>query len=243
MSLESGNFIKDLVSSNPDGADPKSQGDDHLRLIKNVLKQQFPGFQDGVGIILSEGNLNRLGSKGVLLQPAMNIDAAMPFTGWIAVLSGTTGLLPVGAQDGDMIFNIVYDTDRIYQLYFCKSNKRTYLRMYGPTTWSAWGCLTPLGVEQQYLNYGATRLLNQAYDNNTGRPIQVIVTATGTAGVNTNMDGIVNGNIIQRVNIVVNNGSAFLQFSNSVSFIVPNGQSYSVNTNAAAVVISWVELT
>jgi len=44
MGLESGTFIDDLVVTNPVGAtDPKSQGDDHLRLLKAVLKGSFPG--------------------------------------------------------------------------------------------------------------------------------------------------------------------------------------------------------
>lgn len=38
MSLESATFIDDLDSSNPTSTDSKSQGDDHLRLIKSVLK-------------------------------------------------------------------------------------------------------------------------------------------------------------------------------------------------------------
>jgi hypothetical protein len=43
MGLETGTFVDDLVTSNPVGAtDLKSQGDDHLRLIKSVLKNTFP---------------------------------------------------------------------------------------------------------------------------------------------------------------------------------------------------------
>jgi hypothetical protein len=42
MSLESGTFISDLVATNPTSADPKSQGDDHLRLLKSTIKNSFP---------------------------------------------------------------------------------------------------------------------------------------------------------------------------------------------------------
>lgn len=42
MGLESANFIQQLVATNPTGSDGKSQGDDHIRLIKDVLKQSFP---------------------------------------------------------------------------------------------------------------------------------------------------------------------------------------------------------
>lgn len=49
MGLESGTYVNDLVSSNPVGStDPKSQGDDHLRLIKAVLKATFPNADKAV---------------------------------------------------------------------------------------------------------------------------------------------------------------------------------------------------
>jgi microcystin-dependent protein len=41
MGLEAGTFIDDLDSSNPPSGDPKKQGDDHLRLIKSVLKNSI----------------------------------------------------------------------------------------------------------------------------------------------------------------------------------------------------------
>lgn len=42
MGLETGNYISDLDPSNPLSTDAVKQGDDHLRLIKKVLKQTFP---------------------------------------------------------------------------------------------------------------------------------------------------------------------------------------------------------
>lgn len=44
MALESGTYIDDLTITNPPGTDAKSQGDDHFRLIKKVLKNTFPGL-------------------------------------------------------------------------------------------------------------------------------------------------------------------------------------------------------
>ena len=38
MSLESATKVSQLVATNPTGSDPKSQGDDHLRMIKLVLQ-------------------------------------------------------------------------------------------------------------------------------------------------------------------------------------------------------------
>jgi hypothetical protein len=58
MGLEAGSYIKDLVPTNPQGTDPKSQGDDHLRLIKTVLATQFSGFTEGIPITVSESEIN-----------------------------------------------------------------------------------------------------------------------------------------------------------------------------------------
>lgn len=37
MGLETGTKLSDLVTTNPTSSDPRSQGDDHIRLIKTVL--------------------------------------------------------------------------------------------------------------------------------------------------------------------------------------------------------------
>ena len=44
MGLETGQFIPDLIDANPDGTDPKSEGDNHLRLIKTCVQGSFPAF-------------------------------------------------------------------------------------------------------------------------------------------------------------------------------------------------------
>ena len=52
MALEdltgSGKYIDDLVSSNPAAGDNVSEGDDHIRGIKNVLKLSFPAITGAV---------------------------------------------------------------------------------------------------------------------------------------------------------------------------------------------------
>ena len=52
MALETGEYIGNLVATNPTPADPKSQGDDHLRLIKSTLQNSFAGIE---GMILVSG--------------------------------------------------------------------------------------------------------------------------------------------------------------------------------------------
>ena len=41
MALETATYISQLTATNPTASDPVSQGDDHLRLIKDVLQKQF----------------------------------------------------------------------------------------------------------------------------------------------------------------------------------------------------------
>lgn len=55
MALETGNYVGDLNSANPGSADPKSQGDDHLRLIKLALRQSFAGFTGAVLVTGANG--------------------------------------------------------------------------------------------------------------------------------------------------------------------------------------------
>ena len=60
MALESGTYISQLNSSNPTTSDDVAEGDDHLRLIKAVLKNQFSGLTGTTAISASEAELNVL---------------------------------------------------------------------------------------------------------------------------------------------------------------------------------------
>ena len=68
MALETGNYINDLSATNPTAGDKKSEGDDHIRLIKTVLKNCLPGF---TGTVIAGGL-----SGGV--ANAYTLAAAMP---------------------------------------------------------------------------------------------------------------------------------------------------------------------
>lgn len=84
MALESATYINQLVASNPSGADPKGQGDDHLRLIKSVLKSTFPNVNDVVNATPEQ--LNKLTDPSLFFVRGMiqmwygNLNA-IP-TGW-----------------------------------------------------------------------------------------------------------------------------------------------------------------
>jgi hypothetical protein len=76
MGLEAATHINQLVSTNPIGAaDPKSQGDDHLRLIKGALVTDFPNI--GAPVTGTPAQLNAL-TTTANLTPLLN--ALDPFT-------------------------------------------------------------------------------------------------------------------------------------------------------------------
>ena len=55
MALESATYISGLVDTNPSGSDSISQGDDHLRLIKSVLKNTLPNADEAINGIHTGG--------------------------------------------------------------------------------------------------------------------------------------------------------------------------------------------
>lgn len=86
MGLETGNTIQSLDSSNPPGGDPRSQGAGHLRLIKDVLKNIFPGAS-GEGfstpIVATEAEINFLDGVTSPIQAQFNGLVLVPVGGII----------------------------------------------------------------------------------------------------------------------------------------------------------------
>ncbi len=55
MPLESGTVVADLVITNPTASDGKNLGDDHLRLLKTVLRNSFAGFAGNILVSGTDG--------------------------------------------------------------------------------------------------------------------------------------------------------------------------------------------
>ena len=83
MGLETATYINQLIPTNPTNLDQKSQGDDHLRLIKSVLKTTFPNITGAVNV--TQAQLNSISGAGVLCPP-----------GIIVIWSGTIANIPSG---------------------------------------------------------------------------------------------------------------------------------------------------
>lgn len=75
MGLETGTYISDLVNTNPTSSDPKSQGDDHLRLLKSTVKATFPNVSGAVTPTHTE--LNYVDGVTSAIQTQMDLKAPL----------------------------------------------------------------------------------------------------------------------------------------------------------------------
>ncbi|MES2148588.1 MAG: hypothetical protein V4508_02235 [Pseudomonadota bacterium] len=64
MALETGTYTSDLVVTNPPGSDPKSQMDDHLRLIKAVIRNTIPNLTGPM--VRTHTELNTVTDRGLI---------------------------------------------------------------------------------------------------------------------------------------------------------------------------------
>lgn len=79
MGLEAATYINGLLASNPIGAtDDRSTADDHLRLIKAVLKNTFPSLTGAV--TGTETQLNNMVTYGLTNNTAASISVTLVFT-------------------------------------------------------------------------------------------------------------------------------------------------------------------
>ena len=88
MGLESATYISDLVSTNPAAGDAKSQGDDHIRLLKSTVKATFPNVSGAVTATHTELNI----MDGVTASTAeLNIlDGVTASTAELNIMDGVT---------------------------------------------------------------------------------------------------------------------------------------------------------
>ena len=79
MTVETGSTLNDLDQLNPTGSDNLNEGDNHLRIIKSILKSQFPGSA-GNGyaqtINANENEMNFLVGVHTLIQSQLDAQQA-----------------------------------------------------------------------------------------------------------------------------------------------------------------------
>lgn len=101
MALETANYIAELDPANPTGADIKGLGDNHLRMIKGALKQQFPNFT-AAAVNPTVAELNTLVGVTAGVQAQLNTKAPLEspaFTGNASVAGTVTAATQVAPND------------------------------------------------------------------------------------------------------------------------------------------------
>ena len=75
MALESTTYINGLVATNPTGTDARSQGDDHIRMVKSAVKTTFPNITGAVTPTHTE--LNYVDGVTSAIQTQLDIKAPL----------------------------------------------------------------------------------------------------------------------------------------------------------------------
>jgi heme O synthase-like polyprenyltransferase len=96
MALETATFINGLVVTNPTATDPKSQGDDHLRLIKSVIKNTFTAITGA--IVATHTELNFVQGVTSAIQTQLNAKGAIAGQIWSGIHNFTSATINVATQ-------------------------------------------------------------------------------------------------------------------------------------------------
>lgn len=92
MGLETGTYIDDLVITNPVGStDAKSEGDNHLRLIKATIKATFPGLAGRANRIqVKAGNYNLAATDNMTVLAVTGVDKTVSLADAATIGNGFT---------------------------------------------------------------------------------------------------------------------------------------------------------
>ena len=127
MGLETASYIDQLVAENPLGTDSKAQGDNHIRLLKSVLKTQFPNLGQEV-VETTAAQLNTLTEITASIDELNKLDGVTSTTAQLNLVN----TVPV---ERTSIYDAVYPIGCIYQSTVATSPTT----LFPGTTWTAFG--------------------------------------------------------------------------------------------------------
>jgi hypothetical protein len=110
MALETATHINDLVITNPDGLDDVSQGDNHIRMVKDVIKRDLPLTQPATALGMSILTSATSDAVRSLLGASNNAFRNRVINGDISIFQRNTG----GGQTIVAGAALAYCIDRFY---------------------------------------------------------------------------------------------------------------------------------
>jgi len=241
MPLEVATYINGLDSANPAATDAKSQGDDHLRLIKSTVKTTFPNVAGTV--TATHIQLSYVTGVTSPIQPQINLKADI--TGNVATATRAQGngfANTPSASEGQMIVKITGQNDAYlfnnataWGLFSTSGGAIVnYDRATSLATFTG-RATNSIGETQTWQNMTGSRAFGTIYTNSTGRPIMVSVLANLNSAANCNITvaGIVVG--------FASNPSAG-SLTDCVQAIIPTGAQYIVSLSGGGSLNTWSEL-
>jgi hypothetical protein len=96
MGIEAATYLNQLVATNPTGLDAKSEGDNHIRLLKSVLQATFPNISGAMTATQARLNLLNSASKSDLTA------------GTAPAFTVTTPQVPITAYENNQIFFVCF---------------------------------------------------------------------------------------------------------------------------------------
>jgi hypothetical protein len=100
MGLETGTYISSLNSSNPTTGDNKTEGDDHIRLIKATLLATFPNVTGAVTATHTQINQTATNTFSGVLTASGLLKGNGGGSGLGQITVSTSA--PSGGSDGDL---------------------------------------------------------------------------------------------------------------------------------------------
>ena len=156
MALETGTYVNDLVITNPTGSDSISVGDDHIRLIKKVLKNTFPNATVARAALLGMGHNYRSGYTDISSLTMADSGLAITYT----KLSATSTLYVDVATEAKLATNFGWSGG-----YTDETAQAGYIRLVYSTS-------TTTGISPS-TDDDANYIKNVAFDVTSGAVIQL----------------------------------------------------------------------
>ena len=256
MALESASYISQLVAANPPGTDPISQGDDHIRMIKDVLKTQFSGLVGTTAVTASEAEMNLVDGCTATTTELNYLDITTLGTSQNSktLTQSAGGVVTLGAAAGNQVLDVashdLVDGGLKLAGTLVTSSAAEINKLDGlsaSTTELDYTDVASLGTVEvsKAVTASAAGLINHA-DYQVSRPyfldIAETVNAIGGTGGSTQDIDLTAGNV---VTATVDTSANTFTFSNPSAtgrnctflFLITNGGSQTVNWPAS---VDWV---